>query len=301
MTTIRGELLDFRPFGSDFWGIGKIRPVAGAGELTVAGKLLGAKVGDTVELDGDHAHHAKFGKQFKVTACRVVLPSDASGVVGWLASKLPQVSSRRAEELVERFGVQGLWGVLDRGDASALCVVDGITPKRAGEILAAYQAHKTDRDRFVRFKGWGLTDSQIGHVVDKWGNDAEDRITRNPYALMEHVKGFGWERADAVAMRMGVRRDDPARLCAGLMHAMQLATQAGHCFSPAGKLVGIASSKVCQVSDEHAVRRALDLLVEGNRLARVEQNIYLPRIADAEAQLAESFARRARSGKEGTA
>lgn len=297
MTTIRGELLDFRVCGNDFWGIGKIRPAADKGELTVAGKLLGANIGDTVELEGDHSTHARFGKQFKVKACRVILPVDQTGVVGWLASKLPQVSSRRAEQLVERFGVEGLWALLEKGDAAALCVVDGITPARAAEIVEAYKQHKGDRDRIVRLKGWGMTDGQIAHCVERWGDEAEQKIADNPYQLMESVKGFGWTRADAVAMRMGLRRDNPARLCAGLMHAMELATQFGHCFSASGKLIGMVSTKICAINDENAVSAALSDLVKRGKLVRIEQNIYLPKLAEAEGRLAEVFARRARAGK----
>jgi exodeoxyribonuclease V alpha subunit len=230
-----------------------------------------------------------------------VLPCDTAGVVGWLAAKLPQISRRRAEALVERFGVDGLWALLDAGAVGALCVVDGITLPRADEIVAAYQLHKQDRDRIVRFKQWGLTDNQIARVVDEWGEEAEERILRDPYALIECVKGFGWQRADAVAQRMGVRRDDPSRLAAGLLHAMDTATQSGHCYCPAGKLVALAAQKICSVTDESAVRRALEQLVERGKVDRIGQNIYLPRIAKAEGQLAKTFAARVRQSGKGRA
>lgn len=299
--SIRGELVSFRVAGSDFWGFGTLRTLHDGGNLSIVGKLVGANPGDTLELEGDLAHHQKYGKQFKVKTCRVVLPADQSGVVGWLAAKLPQISKRRAEQLVERFGVDGLWQMLDTGDHMGLCVVDGITPPRADEILAAYRAHKHDRDRMVRFKQWGLTDNQVAKVVEMWGSDAESRISENPYKLMECVRGFGWQRSDDVAMRMGVRRDDPARLCAGLMHAMDTATQSGHCFVASGKLVALTTNKVVCISDERAVRNALELLIRTGKLERLEQNIYLPRIADAEGSLAMAFARRAQRARESAA
>lgn len=284
---IRGELLSFDVKGDDFWGVGRVRTLHDSGELAISGKLAGATIGDTVELEGALSTHPRWGQQFKVRLCRVVLPSDVRGVVGWLAAKLPQVSSRRAEELVERFGVAELWKVLDRGDIAPLCTVDGITPKRAAEIVAAYKLHKADRDEIVRFKQWGLTDAQCAAVKGKWGKDAERRICDNPYALMDEVKGFGWERADAVALRMGIHRELPARLCAGLMHAMLLAKQSGHCFVVSGKLVGLAMTKILKVSDESAVRAALDGLIKRDKLVRLDDvNIYLPGIADAEGRLA---------------
>lgn len=294
---LRGELLDFQIRGADFWGTGRVRTQHDGGDVVIVGKVLGAKPGDTVELDGELTKHPKFGVQFKVRACRVVLPSSAAGVVGWLAAKLPQVSRRRAEQLVERYGVEALWQILDRRDAAALTVIDGITEERAEEILAAYDEHKADRDRLVRFKEWGLTDAQVARVLEEWDDEAEERITRNPYALIECVKGFGWQRADAVALRMGVRRDDPARIAAGVMHAMTEAAAAGHCYCALGKLVAIVSSKVCELSDEHAVRAQVAALVDAGRLVQIEQNIYLPRIASAECSLAKVLARAIEKGR----
>jgi exodeoxyribonuclease V alpha subunit len=213
-------------------------------------------------------------------------------VVGWLAAKLPQISSRRAEALVQAHGVEGLWALLDAGDAAPLCQTEGITPKRAQAIVDAYREHKGDRDRMVRMKGAGLTDAQAARVIEAWGDDAERRLFDNPYELIQFVDGFGWSRADEVAKKMGVPPDSPPRIAAGIMHAMREASSAGHCYCAQGKLVGIVAGKVCCISDEKAVLVSLDHLVEKGRLVRYGSRIYLPDIAASEEQLARSFAAR---------
>jgi exodeoxyribonuclease V alpha subunit len=290
-TTIRGELTDFTIRGSDFWGVGHVRTLHDGGDVTITGKVLGAHVGDTVELDGTFTTHPQYGKQLKVKSCRVVLPSDATGVVAWLAAKLPQVSRRRAEELVELYGIEGLWAVLEARELDKLTAVKGITGERAEDICAAYEQHKSDRDRMVRFKEWGLTDSQIARVIEEWDDEAEEKIIENPYRLIDAVKGFGWTRADAVALRMGVRRDAPPRVAAGLRHVMQEAAQAGHCFVPMGKLVNTVQTKVCEIQNEPLVREQLHTLIEQRKLVQLEQNIYLPHLAAAERSLARLLAR----------
>lgn len=292
---IKGELQSFSVRTADFWGTGIVHTKHDGGRVAIVGKLVGAQPGDTVELEGDFATHPKYGPQFKVRSCVVVLPSDVSGVVGWLASKLPQISRRRAEQLVEKLGVQGLWDVLDAGEAGKLCVVDGITPGRALEILEAYKLHKGERDRLVRLKTWGLTDNQIARVVKEWGDNAEERMSANPYELMECVDGFGWKRADQVALKMGMKMDSQPRLSAGLLHAMGEAKAAGHCFWSQGKLVAVVTTKICGITDESLVRRALDSLLERKKLVRLDTKIYLPELAVAEGRLAKVFATRARS------
>ena len=297
MDKIKGELLSFRVRGQDFWGTGTVRTQHDGGDVSIVGKVLGATEGDTLEVEGEWTTHQKYGRQFRVKTARVVLASDVSGVVGWLAAKLPQISRRRAEALVEKLGVAGVWDALDREDLATLCAVDGITLPRAEQIVEAYRAHKDDRDRLVRFKQWGLTDNQIARVLSEWEEEAEARIEANPYELMECVSGFGWQRADQVARKMGTAADAPPRLAAGIMHAMGEATMAGHVYVPAGKLAALVAKKICGV-DERLVRNALDSLLARGRLVQLEQNVYVPKLARAEGRLAKVFAGRSvRTGR----
>lgn len=300
---LRGELMHFTVKGQDYWGVGEVRTLHDGGAVKVTGKLLGCTPGDTVELEGVYETN-KWGTSFKARSCTVIIPQDASGVIGWLAAKLPQVSKRRAEALVERHGVEGTWRVLDEGDIAALCSIDGITEARAQEILSAYREQKGDRDRVVRLKQWGMTDNQIARVVKAWGDAAEEKLRADPYQLMYVVDGFGWKRADEVARRMGVAIDAPARLMAGIRHAMDEASAAGHCFVTDGKLVALVAAKVCGVA-EGPVWRALEELLasedERRRLVRRGTSIYLPRLADAEGFLAEVFSERASGAQKGRA
>lgn len=280
--TLRGELLDFQIRTADNWGTGILQTKHDGGRIKLVGKVVGAVTGDTVQIDGDFEDHPKYGRRLKVKSCTVLLPSDVSGVVSWLAAKLPQISRRRAEELVGKYGVAKLWELLEASDVAELTSIDGITPERALLIVQAYHASKGDRDRMVQLRTWGLTDGQIGRVVQMWGKDAEEELKRNPYALISDVDGFGWERADVIARKMGLSLESPSRLAAGLMHVMREATQAGNCFVSSGKLVALTLTKTCKVGNEPAMRAALKDLVESDKLARFRAYIYIPRVDRAE-------------------
>jgi exodeoxyribonuclease V alpha subunit len=289
---LRGELVDFTQRSPDFWGTGFVRSSREGSPVKISGKALGASVGDTVELDG-YFETSKWGRQFKFSALHVVLPKDTTGVVEWLAAKLPNISTTRARAIVERFGVDGTWGALDAGDVDALVAIDGITPDRAQEIIRAYKDNREDRDRIVRFKQWGLTDNQIGRVLEEWGTDAEAKIRENPYQLMACVHGFGWKRADAVALRMGLPRTSIARCTAGILHFLGEAAQAGHCFVSTAKLVAVVARKTVVV-DETYVRAALDKMVSADdghwtKLHLRGGNVYVPRLDMAEEDVARAI------------
>lgn len=293
LETIIGEVLDTRILGADFWGSATVR-VAGRTkadrDVKVVGKLLSVQVGDTIEVRGCVTMHPKFGAQFKAQSIATVVPRDSSGVVAWLSSRLPQLGTGRASALVEKFGAEGVWDVIEHRP-DELLNVPGITPERRDAIVDAYWKHRGERDRIVRLKSWGLTDGQIAAVVAEWGASVEERLRTNPFQLIEHVHGFGFKRADAVASRMGLPSDAPARIRAGLVHVMREAEEDGHCFLHGGRLVSVAA-KLLELGAE-PVARELRMLVQSEGLVRLgdTQRVALPDIATAEANVA----RRARA------
>lgn len=294
---LKGELLEFTMRTADHWGTGTLRTLHDGGDVRIAGKALGAKVGDTIEVTG-FFDESKWGRQFKFRDCEVMIPTDASGVIGWLASHLPQVSRRRAEAMISAWGIDGTWTVLDQRSLAELCGIDGITKDRAEAICDAYAANKLDRDRIVRFKSWGLTDGQIARVLDEWGDSAERKLQENPYLLIKHVDGFGWKRADEVARRMGVALDSPARLCAGIMDAMADATIHGNVYVPFPAIVSVTAKKKCGVPEKPVEAALRTLLADGELMCRGAK-VYLPKLGQAELALAKVFATRAKLARMG--
>lgn len=291
LESVRGELMTFTVHGSNFWGVGKLRTTDGDTLLFTA-NLPNPSIGATLKFTGSYVEHARYGRQFKVHQTDIVSPTDDAGVIAWLADKLPQISRNRALDLVTRHGAEGVWRLLETGDVEQLMKTPGITHERANEILIAYAQHESDRARQVRFREWGLTDKGIARVTERWGADAEARLLEDPYLLITEVDGFGWERADAIALRMGYGRETTPRLRAGIEHALREAKTMGHVFVPEDKLVQVVAKKVCNV-DAHLVARALAgadrVLIEGGR-------VYLPPLAHAEALLAEGLRLRVTHG-----
>lgn len=282
LETVRGELVELRHVGADFFGIGKVR--GGKVDTTIVGKLIGVDLGDHVEARGVWTEHPRFGRQLKLRELMVTIPSDASGVVAWLASRLPQLGRARASELVERFGATGIWEVIE-GAQDRLLEVKGITPSRRDEIVAAYHKHRGERDRMVRLQGWGLTDHQIATLIGTWGDAAEERLREDPYVLCREVRGFGFVRADAVAKRMGVPLDSPARLVAGCLHMLREAEGHGHCYVPRGKLVAM-TARLLAVT-EHEIVGQVSRLTGGGQAEDRSGRVYRVELARAEDSVAQ--------------
>lgn len=285
---LRGEVRETRIMGQEYWGKTSVLLTDGS-RVEMVGKILGYQAGDTVEAQGRWDHHPRFGRQFKSTAVTVVAPVDASGVISWLAAYIPSIGRKRASDLVDRYGVPGIWDVIERRPQELLDV-KGITEERVEQITRAYREHRQERDRMVRFRAWGLTDSQTARVLAAWGAGAEERLTSNPYQLVE-LDGIGFLTADSIALRMGLERQAPARIREGVRHTLEEAARAGHVYVPLPKLVGM-SAKLLEVTEDDVRPHARDL---GGTVRRAAY-VYLDRYDRAEASVAKSMARMALIG-----
>jgi exodeoxyribonuclease V alpha subunit len=284
--TITGELIAHRVVGKDFWSIASIK-TRHDGTVPAVGKLLGAQLGDTVELDGDWSEHKTFGRQFKVRECNVTIPQTENGAIAWIASRLPNIGTGRATEMIRHFGgADGLWSVIERTPAR-LVEIKGVTAERVDEIVSAYARFRSERDRMIRFRRWGLTEFQIARVLARWGNDAEDKMRANPYELAEFVDGFGFIRADAIAQRMGVPADAVPRIECGLRHTIEQAAGHGHCYVATGKLIAIAAERVLRIEEKKVaaelakMRTRGEFVQHGKRTFARRLNEFEQRCADA--------------------
>lgn len=288
--TIKGEIVEYRVRNADGWGTGELRLAGGRSaldEVTIVGKIVGAREGDTVELTGIWDEHPKFGRQFKIRSCNASRPDDTEGKVKWLASRLPDVGANRARELCERFGTE-LWTVIETAH-ERLAEVPGITHERAVAIRDAYLAHRSERDAMVALRGWGLTDGQVARCVAEWGTLAKavERIRGNPYELSSCVHGFGFRRADAVASKMGVAPDSPMRIRAGVEHVLDAACSEGHCFM-SGRALQRMTAELLRVPEE-SVPQAIIAAAGSSRIVRHGWRVFPKRLDLAECRCANAL------------
>lgn len=284
---IRGQIESIRLL-KDGWGKMAVRIGTGEGHVVnLTSTVLGHEPGATIEARGRWSEHPAYGKQFAALTIEVVIPQDAGGAIAFLAASCPGIGRKRAAEVIERFGAPpALWALIE-SDPSRLTEIRGITPAGATLIAEALEKTKSTRDDAVRLRGWGLTDWQIKAVRDHWKERAVEELQRDPYQLAEHVRGFGFTRADTVAMAMGTPKDAPARIRAALCHLLEQAEGEGHCFVPGGKLVAFAAKLLGGDVAEPTVAREL-VALEGctpPRVVRDGTRCYRPATHAAECEV----------------
>lgn len=105
---------------------------------------------------------------------------------------------------------------LEEHDTKKLCTIKGIGPVTAQRMCDRYDECKDNSHAYIELQGYGMTKAAIDRIVARYGSPdiAVDRIKQNPYILIRDVKGYGWNKADAIARAQGFSRDCKERTMA---------------------------------------------------------------------------------------
>ena len=247
--------------------IARIAPEHGGGAdlITAVGPLLGAQVGEFLRLRGRWSSHPRFGRQFEVHSYATVLPATAAGIQKYLGSGLIKgIGPVMAERMVAHFGVD-IMHVIDQ-TPGRLAEVDGLGPKRTAMIAAAWAEQKAIKEVMIFLQGVGVSTSLAVRIYKKYGDASVSVVSHEPYRLAADVWGIGFKTADTIAVAVGIARDSPERIKAGLAYTLSEAADDGHCYLPAPNLIADAA-KILEVPPE-LITPCLDELAAAEGVVR---------------------------------
>jgi len=233
--------------------------------LTVVGSLLGAQPGESLRLVGRWSSHPKYGRQFEVDSYTTMLPATIQGIQRYLGSGLIKgIGPVFAERIVNHFGLDTLRVIEE--EPERLIEVPGLGPKRTAKISAAWEEQKAIKEVMIFLQGVGVSTSLAVRIYKQYGDASISVVKNDPYRLAADVWGIGFKTADAIARSVGIPPDSPERVKAGLAYTLSEASDSGHCYLPAERLITDAV-KILDVPRE-LVTECLDALVEQEGVVR---------------------------------
>lgn len=241
--------------------------------VTVTGILPFIGEGDTVTVYGRWVHNPKYGRQFRVERAEKQLPADRSSILRYLSSGgIKGIGPKTAQKIVDEFGDE-TFDVIEHHPDWLTQI--GITKKRAEAIAENFREQAGIRAAMLFFREF-FGPAITVRIYKTWGNAAVDRAKKNPYLLCEEIDGIGFERADRLALRLGMAPDSEERLCSGICYLLNAnAQQNGHTCLPREKLIG-GASKLLEAPPDR-VEAAVDRLLREKKivLVRMEETDFL--------------------------
>lgn len=223
--------------------------------FTLVGNMPYLSEGETISALGNWVNHANFGKQFKVEFYEKQLPATETAILKYLSSGAVRgIGKVTAQRIVSQFGADS-FEVIEH-NPQWLAEIPGISPKKAEQISASFAAQFGMRNVMMFCREYFGPTTAV-RIYKKWGNGAVERIKQNPYILCGEIYGVGFEKADAIAKDLGIKKNAPERIAMGLKYVlMHNAASNGHSFLPLDKLCAVAkrllSCEMNEIEDEAA-------------------------------------------------
>ena len=226
--------------------------------VTLTGIMPYVSEGETLRAMGKWEIHPSFGRQFKVEYYEKELPMENSAILKYLSSRTVKgIGPVTAQRIVDKFGTES-FDVIEN-HPEWLEDIQGITAQKAKQISDNFRAQFGMRT-VMAFCSESMSPAAAVRVYKAFGSAAIDLIKNNPYSLCDNVRGIDFELADKIARTLGMAKDSPERVRAGVSHALRFHTaSSGHVYLPREMLIGIS----CRLleADEEPVESACDALI----------------------------------------
>nr|WP_206106653.1 AAA family ATPase [Ilyomonas limi] len=197
--------------------------------LTVVVHQSKVFAGATLDFYGEWIHHSQYGLQFKAVKVVERKPATTHALEKYLGSGLIKgVGPATARKIVKHFGEKTL-DIFDHA-MERLTEVPGIAEGKLNMIRTAWIEHQEIRNVMLFLQAHQISTLFAVKIYKMYGNEAIEVVKTNPYRLAMDIHGIGFFSADKVALSLGIAKDAPERIGAGIEHVLQNAREEGHCY-----------------------------------------------------------------------
>ena len=226
--------------------------------VTAVGTVPYPASGEQMQLWGYWKAHPDYGEQLIIQEYEKQLPTSAVDILRYLSSHtIKGIGPGTALKIVNRFGAETFEVIKQHPEW--LTDISGITRKKAAAIAESFAEQAELRELMTLCAGH-IGNTTVTRVFREWGKGAAGILRRDPYRLCRCGLGVGFERADEIAAQLGIKRDAPVRVRAGVTYVLTYqASVNGHACLPREKLIPVAAETLSLHTDqiESTVRESI--------------------------------------------
>ncbi|MDJ0652065.1 MAG: ATP-dependent RecD-like DNA helicase [Simkaniaceae bacterium] len=239
--------------------------------ITAVGSLPGVHPGETLHCKGVWKHHPRHGRQFEIESFEVTAPADLLGIQRYLESGMVKgVGPVYAKRIVKAFGMKTL-EVIDK-TPQRLTEIPGLGTKRVEKIEACWNEQKGIRNVMIFLQAHKVRPSFAQKIFKRYGEESIDKVKENPYSLAKEIYGIGFKSADELAQNLGVTKDSPLRIKAGMEHVLWELSNEGHVCFPKETFIPEAE-KILEIEGPLIKEQLTELELEGHIMVEELQGV----------------------------
>lgn len=259
-------------------------------EFTAVGSMLPDQKNLSVKLTGNWELNRKNSrKQFKVAFCEKVSPSGEAEAIAYFVALKCGIGKVKAKTIWAHFG-RDTWGVIEHSPERLLEV-----PMINRKLLERFeQARKSDniyRELLMLCAQSGISmgGDTLHALADRLGPETIKVIRENPYYPYGVIRGFSFDKSDAIALTLGYPPDSENRLAAAIQKVLDDAAASGHVCLPKDELLDqLVRFTVC--SRERCIE-AIRTAFRDGRLIGANNCLYSPKRYEQEESISRNLVR----------
>jgi len=256
-------------------------------EATVVGKVAAISIGETYQFKGKWNLDSRYGLQFNFDDYKIILPTTLEGVRRYLGSGLIKgVGPSTANRIVDHFGEKTLEIIEEYPEK--LNEVEGIAQKRIELIKKSWQEQKEIKRVMLFLQSYRITTGYAVKIFKQYGTKAIERLKENPYCLVDDIFGIGFKIADKIAQNLGIAKDSPSRIRAGIKYCLNENAGQGHCFVNKDTVAQM-TAELMGITEEQ-VERECAVLNHSKEIIIQNEQIWLPIYFHAEKEVSQKIA-----------
>jgi len=237
---------------------------------TLVGLMPSLQPGESIRCKGVWKNHPQYGSQFEVAQCEFQAPSDLLGIQKYLESGMIKgIGPVYAKRIVNQFGLETLQIIDNTPDR--LFNVEGLGKKRVEKIIECWQLQRSIREVMIFLRSHGVSPAYAQKIFKTYGEQSIEKVSSNPYSLAKEIHGIGFKTADHIANNLGIPKDSPVRIDAGIEHLLWDLMNEGHVCYP--KAEYIPKVKELLEATEEQIGERLEALIQNGQV--VFENEYL--------------------------
>ncbi len=240
------------------------------GNIIVTGKIEDIDFKSDYFLYGEYVNHAKYGFQFSVAYYKKALPNSLDAIVSYLSSDLFKgIGKKKAIKVVEHFKEDTLY--ILKKEPERIKEID-LNDKDRETIVSVLVNDALMEEDFYYFLNLGLSVREIHLIMAHYKHEARMAFETNPYVLYYDIYGIGFIKADELARKIEISKNDDRRLVALLTYiASDLSFKSGNTFHYYEDLL-VHYKRMNE--DIDYFDRALDLAIKEKKIYLIDNRYY---------------------------
>ena len=189
-------------------------------EATIVGYLPFVNEGDNLKITGDIVKHPDYGEQFKIATFEKIMPTTPEALVKYLANgNFRGIGPATAKKIVDKFGKDTINVI--KLEPQKLTLIKGINKEKALEIAEQFLANWEIWQIVGFLDKFGIGPQSAENVYKKLGEGTLEKISENPYILLDVASKVNFEKVDKIALELGIEQNNYKRVRSGIKYGLE--------------------------------------------------------------------------------